>query len=84
MAYLEPSKTSYPVRWSFFTEIVNGFQPLIIFAKSTIVTVRLGSKFGFVIINLTSKSATLLQSKATKINEVFTGTLLFSEISLET
>ena len=38
------------LRGSFFTEIVNSFQPLTIFAKKTIVTVRLGSEYASVII----------------------------------
>ena len=33
------------LRWSFITKIVNGFQPLTIFTKSSIVDVRLGFKY---------------------------------------
>ena len=66
------------LRWTFFIETVNSFQRLTIFAKNPIVTVRLGSKYASVIINLISTSATQLYSKTTKTNEIF------SEISRET
>ena len=49
-------------------------KPLTIFAKKTIVTVRLRSKYASVIINLTLTSATQLYGKITKINEIFTVT----------
>ena len=39
--YSEPSRNQ---RWVFFAEIVNGYQPLTIFAKSFILDVRLGSE----------------------------------------
>ena len=63
--------------WGFFAEIVNGFQPLTIFTKNPIATVRLGSENASVIINLISTSATQLYSKTTKINEIFIRTLHF-------
>ena len=63
--------------WSCFTELVNGFQLLIIFAKKPIATVRLGSEYAPAIINLISTSAAQLYSKTTKINVIFTGTLYF-------
>ena len=44
---------------------------MTIFAKDPIITLRLGSKYTSVIINLTSTSATQLCSKITKINEIF-------------
>ena len=49
-------------------------KPLTIFAKKTIVTVRLRSKYASVIINLILTSATQLYGKITKINEIFTVT----------
>ena len=52
----------------------NAFQPLTIFAKTHIVTVRQGSEYSSVIINLMPTSATQLYSKTTKINEIFIGT----------
>ena len=70
MAHLEHSSTS-TVELNFI-EIVNGFQPLTIFGKSPI-TVRLGSKYVSVIINLIFTSTTQLYSKTTKINEIFIG-----------
>ena len=33
------------VRWSFFAKIVNSFQPLTIFVKSSILDVRLGFEY---------------------------------------
>ena len=41
------------------------------------VTVRLGSKYASVVINLISRSATELHSKTTKINKIFIGIYLF-------
>ena len=70
MAHLEHSSTS-TVELNFI-EIVNGFQALTIFGKSPI-TVRLGSKYVSVIINLIFTSTTQLYSKTTKINEIFIG-----------
>ena len=61
------------LRLSFFTETVNSFQPLTIFAKKPIVTVRLGSEYASVIINVISTSAGQLHSKTTNINEIFIG-----------
>ena len=43
------------------------------FAKSPIVTVRLGCQYISVIFNLISTSATQLYSKTTKTNEIFIG-----------
>ena len=48
-------------------------QSLTIFAKKSIVTVRLCSEYPSVIINLISTLATQLYSKTTKINEIFIG-----------
>ena len=48
--------------------IVNGFD---YFRKNPIITLRLGSKYASVIINLILTSATQLYSKITKINEIF-------------
>ena len=48
--------------------IVNGFD---YFRKNPIITLRLGSKYASVIINLILTSATQLHSKITKINEIF-------------
>ena len=76
MAHLEHSSTS-TVELNFI-EIVNGFQPLTIFGKSPI-TVRLGSKYVSVIINLIFTSTTQLYSKTTKINEIFIGNPQFLE-----
>ena len=68
-----------------FTVILNGFQSLTIFVKKPIVTVRLGSKYASVIINLIFTSATMLRSKTNKIIEIFIVTLhSFSDISPET
>ena len=41
-AYSEPSRTS---KMQLFAKIVNGFQPLIIFAKSFILDVQLGFEY---------------------------------------
>ena len=49
-------------------------KPLTIFAKKTIVTVRLRSKYASVIINLILTWATQLYGKITKINEMSTVT----------
>ena len=58
-----------------FGDIFLFYQPLTIFEKKkTIVTVRLGSEYVSVIINLISTSNAQLYSKATKINEIFIGT----------
>ena len=43
MAYLEPNGNIY--HETFLQKIVNGFQPLTIFAKSSILDVQLGSKY---------------------------------------
>ena len=66
MWQLEPSGTST-------MELFLQYQltALFIFAKKPIVTVRLGSKYATVIINLISTSATQLYSKIAKINEIF-------------
>ena len=48
--------------------IVNGFD---YFRKNPIITLRLGSKYASVIINLILTSASQLYSKITKINERF-------------
>ena len=40
-AYSEPSGTS---KMEFFAKIVNGWKPLTIFAKSSILDIRLGSE----------------------------------------
>ena len=44
---------------------------MTIFAKKPIITLRLGSKYASVIINLILTSATQLYSKITKINKIF-------------
>ena len=62
---LEPSGTST------MELIVNGFD---YFRKNPIITLRLGSKYASVIINLILTSATQLYSKITKINEIFIAT----------
>ena len=41
------------------------------------LTVRLGSKYASVVINLISRSATELHSKTNKINKIFIGIYLF-------
>ena len=43
-AYLEPSQAS---KMELFVKIVNGFEPLAIFAKSPILDVLLGSETAF-------------------------------------
>ena len=53
------------------------FSPWLFLQKKTIVTVRLGSKYASVTINLILTSATQLYSKTTKVNEMFIVTLHF-------
>ena len=43
------------LRWSFFSEIVNGRKPLTIFAKSSIIDVQLGSKYATALCGYTEK-----------------------------
>ena len=56
-AYLELSQTS---KMEFFAKIVHGFQPLIIFAKSCILDVWLGSEYAWVVIRDIRKMGLLL------------------------
>ena len=43
-AYTEPRRTS---KMKYFSKIANGWKPLAIFAKSSILDVRLGSDYAF-------------------------------------